>query len=461
MSCPPVYLTSAPCALSRRRLLQGLAAPAVLAAMPSALAQGKAAPPIIFVHGNGDHAALWMTTLWRFETNDWPIDRLVAFNFADPLSRNDDAVPMPGRSGTADQLRELSSVIRATLVRTGASRLALIGSSRGGYAIRNFLADPEGARQVSHAVLCGTPNQGVFLSDANPGSEFNGRGPFLRRLNAGPSDVVPGTATMTISSDRYDKYAQADGRFMGRPGTATGIDATGAQLRGATNVVLPDFDHREVAFHPWAFREMYRFIAGMEPPRLIVVPDDDVTLDGLVTGNPGGIPTNRPVGDADVRVFRVDPATGQREGEALLRKSTGPDGRWGPLKVGSGDWLEFVLEVPGHPVTHLFRSPFAHSSNVVHLRPARALSEADRQAGAVVQMQRPRGYFGLPRDRISLDGKEPTDVARGVPTDATTTVRLPASEIGRPVEAVFNAERIVVRALPASENRIAIAELTW
>ena len=29
-------------------------------------------PPIVFVHGNGDTAALWQTTVWRFESNGWP-----------------------------------------------------------------------------------------------------------------------------------------------------------------------------------------------------------------------------------------------------------------------------------------------------------------------------------------------------------------------------------------------------
>src|SRR5258706_3765985 len=29
-------------------------------------------PPIVFVHGNGETAALWMTTIWRFESNGWP-----------------------------------------------------------------------------------------------------------------------------------------------------------------------------------------------------------------------------------------------------------------------------------------------------------------------------------------------------------------------------------------------------
>jgi hypothetical protein len=76
-------------------------------------------------------------------------------------------------------------------------------------------------------------------------------------------------------------------------------------------------------------------------------------------------------------------------------------------------------------------------------------------------MSRPRGYFGLPRDVVLLDGKEPTDVKTGVPTDSITTLRLSAAELGRPVAGLFNEERIVARAWPASDNRIAVAELTY
>jgi hypothetical protein len=72
-----------------------------------------------------------------------------------------------------------------------------------------------------------------------------------------------------------------------------------------------------------------------------------------------------------------------------------------------------------------------------------------------------RSYFGLPRDMVLLDGKEPADVKAGVPTDSISTLRLPAAESGRPVVAQFNQERIVARAWPASENRIAVVELTY
>jgi pimeloyl-ACP methyl ester carboxylesterase len=417
-------------------------------------------PPIIFVHGNGDHAALWLTTLWRFESNGYPADRLHAFNFTDPLARADDAVAQAGRSSSEDQRRELEAAIDGMLARTGASRVALVGSSRGGYAIRNLIQGGGGTK-VSHAVLCGVPNRGVFDWEFSPGSEFNGRGPFLKRLNGGDSDVVPGTAFLTLRSDGNDKFAQGDGRFVNRAGTPTGITATGPELRGATNLVLGQLDHREVAFHPRAFREIYKFVAGREPARLDIAAEPQVTLDGLVTGFPGGTQTNRPVAAATVEIFRVSPDSAERIGTPVLQRVTGADGRWGPAKVEPTWPLEFVIAAPSHPITHIYRSPFPRSSAILHLRPGRPLGDADKDAGAVVQMSRPRGYFGIPRDVVLLDGKEPTDVAKCVAGDSITTLRLPAGEIGRPVVALFNEERIVCRGWSASENRITIAELTY
>jgi len=102
------------------------------------------------------------------------------------------------------------------------------------------------------------------------------------------------------------------------------------------------------------------------------------------------------------------------------------------------------------------------SSDVVHLRAARAPSSGESSPAAVVIMTRPRGYFfGLPRDVVLLDGREPTDVKPGVPADSLTSLRLSAADVGRQVAGLFNEERIVVRAWPASENRIAVIELTY
>ena len=455
--------------ISRRSILKAAGALPLVARhfVPSAFAQTAPAeskvaevPPILFVHGNGDYAALWLTTLWRMETNGVARERMLAINFTDPLARTDDNVAQPNRSSTDDQRRELGAAVADLKKRTGAPRVALVGNSRGGNPIR-YLIKNGGAGDISHAVLCGVPNHGVYDWDDGLGNEFNGRGPFLRSLNEGENEVTAGVAFLTLRSDGLDKYAQADGRFVGKPGIPTGITADGPALKGATNLILGALDHRETAFHPRAFREIFKFIAGREPERIAIIPETQVKLSGIVTATPGGVQTNRPVQNASVEVYRVAPDSGERLGEVIHTSRTEADGRWGPAVVEPTWSLEIVLASADQPTTHFYRSPFPRSSDVVHLRAARPLGPTDAGAGAVVILSRPRGYFGLPRDIVLLDGKEPTDVKSGVPTDAVTTLRLPAAEVGRPVAGLFNEERIVARAWPTAENRIAVAELTY
>jgi hypothetical protein len=455
--------------LSRRTILKGAGALPLAAGNFgfSAFAQAPPAapgtaevPPILFAHGNGEQAPLWMTTLWRMESNGVLRDRMFAINFTDPSSRADDTKPEPNKSSTEDQRRELGDAVKELKRRTGAPRVALVGNSRGGYPIR-FYIKSGGGGDVSHAVLCGVPNHGVFDWDDNLGNEYNGRGPFLRGLNEGESEVTPGTSFLTLRSDAMDKYAQPDGRILGKPGTPTGIGFDGPALKGATNLVLGAVDHRETAYHPRAFREIFKFIAGREPDRIEITPEADVRLSGLVTATPGGVATNRPVAGASVEIYRVSPETGERIGGAIHASQSAEDGRWGPAQVDPSWYLEIVLTSAGSTTTHFYRSPFPRSSDIVHLRAARPLGPADAGAGSVVLMSRPRGYFGLPRDVVLFDGKEPADVKPGVPTDSISTLRRPAAEVSRPVVALFNRERIVARAWPASENRIAVAELTY
>src|SRR6185437_819760 len=174
------------------------------------------------------------------------------------------------------------------LAATGARKVALVGNSRGGYAIRNFIAEG-GAASVSDVVLCGVPNHGVFVNrEAALGSEFNGAGAMLSRLNAPRgaegNEVEPGIRWMTIRSDHEDKYAQPDGVWIGQRGKPTHVTYEGPALRGAENIVIAGVDHRETAFSPKAFAEMYRFIAGRPPATLDIVPASPVILDGIVSG---------------------------------------------------------------------------------------------------------------------------------------------------------------------------------
>jgi len=79
--------------LTRRRMLQGTAALAFAALDRTAFAEDQAAAPIVFVHGDSDAAAIWQTTIWRFESNGYPRDRLFPISFNDPRARDDDTAP--------------------------------------------------------------------------------------------------------------------------------------------------------------------------------------------------------------------------------------------------------------------------------------------------------------------------------------------------------------------------------
>jgi pimeloyl-ACP methyl ester carboxylesterase len=458
------------------------AKPAVTsAARTAASAPAGALPPIVFVHGNGDTAALWTTTIWRFESNGWPRERLVALDLPYPQARDDDTKDQPGRSSTTEQRDHLAAQIDQVLAATGAKQLVLMGNSRGGLTIRNVIANAGAATKVSHVIQGGTPNHGVWaLPSFRPGNEFNGAGPFLQGLNtlkgpdglplpegADPSagvEVTPGPKWLTIRSDSNDKFAQPDGAWIGAKDMKTQVTADGPALKGAENIVLPGRDHRETAFHPEAFAAAFRFITGREP-KVDITPEDRVTLDGVVTGVQGPGPTNLPVPGARVEVYAVDPATGQRRGGPLVDKTVGDDGRWGPLVTDTRSTLEFVLKVP-NPVfatTHIYRSPFARSSSLVHLRAERILA-IDSTAGAIVTLARPRGYFGLPRDTIVFDGKSPPPgLQPGVAGAALNKLLLRDAQ--RSVTAEFRSgvlhEQLVGWAWPAADKHVSVLELHY
>ena len=423
------------------------------------LSEAGKQPAIVFVHGNGDTAALWHTTIWRFESNGYDRKLLHAIDFTNPLARSDDGKPQPLRSSTAEQMAELAQKVAEVRKLTGSDKVVLIGQSRGGNPIRNYLKNGGGAAFVSHAILCGATNHGVFAWDETPGSEFNGKGPFLTQLNAGPDEVVAGVKFMTIRSDSNDKYAQPDGMFIGQPGKPTHVGFDGPALKGAENVVIPGIDHRETAYSALAFAEMFRFITGKRPARTDIAPEPAPVLNGKVNAVTSGVQTNLPVAGAKVEIYQVSATSGARMGAAIHAKTTGADGLWGPFNARPDAWYEFVITVQGMAVTHIYRSPFPRSSDIVHLRPA-SLAKGEESAGSVVMISRPRGYFGHGRDTFLLDGKVPPGINQGVPGASAGKLLLPAGPL-RPVPARFNDESITVQNWPATENHISIAEFHY
>jgi triacylglycerol lipase len=352
---------------------------------------------------------------------------------------------------------EVDKVLKAT----GASKVVLVGNSRGGNTIRNYVQNGGGAAVVSHVVLGG-----------NAGARHLGR-EGLRTTASSPAPALHAaaqcaeerrTATrsrarvkwLTIRSDNNDKYAQPDGVWIGKPGKPTGIGFEGPALKGATNVVLPRVDHRETSFSPAAFAATWQFLTGQAPRSTGIAAEANVVLNGRAIGA-----ENLALNGATVTVFAVDPATGARLGDAVHTKSIGADGRWGPFKARGGTAYEFVLATPSSGTTHIYRSPFPRSGNFVHLRPER-ITPADNGASSVVVFTRPRGYFDAQRDTMRFDGKSPP---AGVPPKgagvSTSRLRLEGGGAPRAVTGEFNGERVTGLTWPAATEHTTVLELTY
>ncbi len=457
----------------RHLIVLGLLTAAMLAACTTTAPVPGERPPIVFMHGNGDSAALWQTTLWRFESNGWPRNRLFALDQPYPLARDDDAVAQPGRSSTADSMAFLKGEVERVLKLTGASKVVLIGNSRGGNTIRNYVQNGGGDRVVSHVVLGGNPAHGIWsVKGFREGSEFSALSPFMQQLNqpknAAGDEVTPGVKWLTVRSDKNDKFAQPDGLWIGAKGMATNIGYDGPALKGATNLTLPDVDHRETSFSPAAFDAGWRFLTGEAPRTLQPTAESQVTLSGKATGlglDPldaasGGFVNNLPLAGARLSVFAVDAATGARRGPAAWEQTIARDGRWGPFNAQPGTAYEFVLSAPGYATMHIYRSAFPRSSAVVNLRSER-IAPADRDAKSLVLLTRPRGYFDARRDTMRFDGQASLP---GVPADgagvSSSKIKL-ANDVQRSVAAEFNGERVVGQSWPAAQGDVSLLELTY
>ena len=459
--------------MTRRRLLTGLAATLLLGACASpTTGTMSSAAPIVFVHGNGDSASIWQTVVWRFESAGWPRDRLHVIDVPYPLSRDDDSKGQPGRTSTAEHMAYLKAEVDKVLRATGAKQVVLIGNSRGGYAIRNYIQNGGGEATVSHAVLGGTPNHGVWATRGfREGNEFSGTGPFLTALNApknAAGDEVTGPVKwLTLRSDNNDKFAQPDGVWIGARGTPTNVTFEGPALKGATNLVLPRVDHRETSFSPQAFEATWQFITGSKPATTAIAVEAAPVLNGKITGlgvqsldaASGNFSNNLPLPGATLEVYATDATTGERIGSAVHRKTVGADGLWGPFQARAGVPYEFVITAPGYATTHIYRSAFPRSSELIHLRPER-LAAADSKAGASINFTRPRGYFDATRDRMSLDGKPLPGVPPTGAGVSSAKLLLP-EDSARTVVGEFNGERIAARSWPAAENHAVVIELTY
>ena len=386
---------------SGKNTLTGLALTTALL-ISTSMAQSDTLP-IVFVHGDSDTSALWITQMWRFESNGYSSSNMFALDLAHPGAPQDNTKKEDNRSTTKDAATALSALVDTALKSTGAAKVALIGNSRGCSTIRNYVQNFGGAEKVTKMIMTGCVYNGVFnFPGAAEGSEYNASGKFLKTLNAGV--IIPdGVEVSTIRSDKFDLYNQPMGDFIGMAGKPIGGNHTGPELKGATNHVIASVDHRETAFSPEAFALMYKAITGSMPGSLDIAAENSITLNGKVSGWENARPTNIPLSGASVAVYKTIAATGKRDGAAVHEKTIGENGQWGPFSAAQNTTYEFVITAEGHPTTHIYRSAFPRSSSYVNLRLYPLEGDA-LKAKHSLGMMRPRGYYGARQDKIEFDG---------------------------------------------------------
>jgi triacylglycerol lipase len=433
----------------------------------SAQTQPNTSVPIIFVHGNGDDASKWIGIIWLFESNNYPPDKLFSIRFTHPNARANDTLEEANRSSTTDATAELSAFVTRVLIETHSSKVALIGSSRGGMTIRNYLLHG-GSNNVAYAITCGTPNHGVLALDTNLDGEFNGKGHYLQSLNhayGDGSEVPPGVKMMTLRSDKLDKYAQPNGIAFGTPQTATGVTYEGPALAGATNIVMPNLDHRELAFYPSAFAEMYKFITGTAPATTQVTPVASPTLSGLITGFENGSSTNLPLAGVHLRIYPVNSTESTTPAYEVVTKT---DGKWGPFQASSTQEYDFDLEFQGRHV-RFYKAPIPRSTTLLNLRflPVPTEPKATGNAAASVPphqsqllVARPQGYFSRERDPVLVDNKVTTDEPSGLPLNDSFLVNL-STPPTQTTTVVLRKETIAARPSADLATDLPVVDFLW
>lgn len=269
----------------------------------------RSAAPIVFAHGFLEVGDAFSNQTMRFTSNGYCLDRIYAFDW-DTLT------------GYDRELERLGEFIDAILIETGAAKVDLLGHSMGGGLGYRYISEPQNAAKVAHYVhLAGFP--------------FD--------------DVPPDVPILNISSE-------AD-TIMGP-----------VRIEGIENIVYEDKDHLEVSTCAQTFEHIYRFFTdGAEPETTEILAQEKMTVSGRALV----IAQNTPVVGMEIRIFEIDPATGQRlnqRPEATL--ITDYNGWWGGFNPRAGAYYEFVCldpEMSWQPI-HYYREPFVRSNNKIYLR---------------------------------------------------------------------------------------------
>ena len=302
-------------------------------------------------------------------------NQLFAIDFSYPSARRDDSKPQPFRSSTEDQMKELAAFVAQVQKATRRRKVALIASSRGGNAVRNYLKNGGGAefgeprRAVRHAqqghrdLRHAAGRQRVQRRRAVPqGAQRRRRRPDRRRRDDG--DPLRQGTTSTPSPT-----AASSARPASRPASATTRRSCAAPGTSSSTASITARWRSTSSPSP----RMYEFITGKPPATLFIAQEPMPMLNGRVTG----------IADGALHQPRRSPAPRSRSTRSTPRPASArataagasQDDRRrrpvGPLHRALRRLLRVrAAHVGASRSTHTYRSPFLRSSDVVHLRPA-------------------------------------------------------------------------------------------
>ncbi len=265
--------------------------------------------PVVMVHGalgSGDNFALQAL---RFSSNGFCAEKLYAFDW--------------NSLGTDASEMDLDVFIDNILEETGYSQVNLVGHSAGGGLSYTYCEDPTRANKIAHYAHLGS-----FVNAAPPGP--NGEVAMINIWS--PDDLI----------------------------------VAGGDIPQATNVSIPGKDHFQIATSAETFEAIYEFFEGESPSHLAVQEEGRIILQGRMVD----FGANTPQTDAFVKVYEIDPDSGQRISNSPVADLVSIDGNWGPFEGEKNVYYEFEISrvESSFRKIHYYFEPFIRSNRFIYLR---------------------------------------------------------------------------------------------
>jgi pimeloyl-ACP methyl ester carboxylesterase len=189
--------------------------------------------------------------------------------------------------------------------------------------------------------------------------------------------------------------------------------------------------HVEVATSAESFAAQYRHFTGEDPGTTRVVPEPAGEVE--IAGRALDFVENTPATGAVGEVWKVDPATGHRQGTGPTARFTiGDDGNFGPIPVDGAAHYEIQLTRPTVGSLHYYYQPFERSSYLLRLQTVtpdspsytNTVTGPDHAALIVLRYREFWRSHGAQNDTLTVatsrpgaGGQPPVDVLRNVAND--------------------------------------------